>query len=267
MLDNQYFDKVGVILCLRGSRHLLINGKPYTQKEGMLLIVSPLFVIQQTDLTADYAEHFISAEPHVVFSILNRISQIVINLHIINHPCFEINRELFDSIESNVERIMNIKNKRDSSNDSDEKAVYNIMIEKIVEESILSVALFLYQKSGMVGVKETANENVLFDFVMQLQSGMMSDRSVAYYAEKANLSVGYFSSIIRKTAGISPSRIIAAFTIAHAKIMLNQTKKSIKEISSEMNFPEQYTFRKYFKHYTGMAPTAYRDSIIKEKRY
>ena len=47
------------------------------------------------------------------------------------------------------------------------------MIEKIVEESILSVALFLYQKSGMVGVKETANENVLFDFAWAIVNAAM----------------------------------------------------------------------------------------------
>ena len=109
-----------------------------------------------------------------------------------------------------------------------------------------------------------ANENILFEFVMKLQREVVKNRNVAYYAENANLSVGYFSSVIRKTAGVSPSRLISAFTIAHAKTLLSQTKKSIKEIASEMNFPEQYTFRKYFKQYTGIAPTAYRNTVLQK---
>lgn len=259
MKDNHYFDKIGIVLCQQGNRQLLINGKPYTQKRGMILILSPIFVIQELEVSFDYSERFISAEPHIVFSLLNRISQIVVAVHIINHPCFEIDDELFSYIEANAFRISAYEDKRDSSENADEKGIYDIMIEKIVEESILRVALFLYQNQRVKDAKETSNENILFEFVLQLQQGVMTNRSVEYYADKANLSVGYFSSIIRKTAGISPSRIITAFTIARAKILLGQTKMTIKEIASEMNFPEQYTFRKYFKQNTGMAPTFYRE--------
>lgn len=258
MPNNPNFDRIGIVLCLRGSRQLLINGNAYTQSQGMVLILSPLFVINEVDVTPDYEERFISAEPHVVFSLLSRLSRIVVAIRIINNPCFQANQQLLDFLESNAHRISDYENKRDDSSNSEEVSIYNIMIEKIVEECILNVAMFLYQHTDGVRDRETANENILFDFVMQLQRGVARNRNVAYYAENAKLSVGYFSSVIRKTAGVSPSRLISAFTIAHAKTLLSKTKKSIKEIATEMNFPEQYTFRKYFKQYTGMSPTAYR---------
>ena len=264
MSNNLYFDKIGIMLCLRGSRQLLINGKAYTQSEGMVLILSPLFVINEVDVSPDYEERFISGEPHVVFSLLNRMSRVVVAIRIINQPCFPVDEELFDCLESNAQRIWDYENKRDASCNSEEASIYNIMIEKIVEESILTIALFLYKHLGAVSERETTNENILFEFVMKLQRGVVKNRSVTYYAENANLSVGYFSTVIRKTAGVSPSRLISAFTIARAKTLLNQTKKSIKEIASEMNFPEQYTFRKYFKQHTGMAPTAYRNTVLQK---
>lgn len=264
MSRNLYFDKIGIMLCLRGCRQLLINGKAYTQSEGMVLILSPLFVINEVEVSSDYEERFISAEPHVVFSLLNRMSRIVVAIRIINNPCFQVDEQLFDCLESNAQRISDFENKCEASCDSEELSIYNIMIEKIVEESILNVALYLYQHSGSASDRETANENILFEFVMKLQRGVVKNRNVAYYAEKANLSVGYFSAVIRKTAGVSPSRLISAFTIAHAKTLLSQTKKSIKEIASVMNFPEQYTFRKYFKQYTGIAPTAYRNTVLQK---
>ena len=43
-----------------------------------------------------------------------------------------------------------------------------------------------------------------------------------------------------------------------AKTLLDKSSKSIKEISQELGFPEQFTFRKYFKQHTGMSPTDYR---------
>lgn len=264
MSQNQYFDKIGIVLCRRGSQQLLINGKAYTQSEGMVLIQSPLFVINKVDVSPDYEERFISAAPHVVFSLLNRMSRIVVAIRIINNPCFQVDEQLSDSLESNARCISDYESKREASCDSEEISVYNIMIEKIVEESILKVALYLYQHSATASVRETANENILFEFVMNLQRGVVTNRNVAYYAEEANLSVGYFSAVIRKTAGVSPSRLITAFTIAHAKTLLSQTTKSIKEIASVMNFPEQYTFRKYFKQHTGIAPTAYRNTVLQK---
>lgn len=263
MMNNQYFDRIGIVLCQQGYRQLQINGKSYIQKKGMILILSPLFVIHEVEVSSDYKEQLISSEPHVVFSLLNRISRIVVAVHIINHPCFETDEPLYSCIEANALRISSYERMRDSSENTDEKGIYDILIEKIVEESVLRVALFLYLKSRATDTHETANENVLFEFVLQLQQSVMSNRSVEYYAQLSNLSVGYFSSVIRKTAGVSPSRIIAAFTIARAKILLGQSKKTIKEIASEMNFPEQYTFRKYFKQHTGLAPTAYRISTLK----
>lgn len=40
--------------------------------------------------------------------------------------------------------------------------------------------------------------------------------------------------------------------------MLDSTSKSIKEIAAELNFPEQYTFRKFFKLHVGVPPKEYR---------
>ena len=36
----------------------------------------------------------------------------------------------------------------------------------------------------------------------------------------------------------------------------------VKEIAEELGFPEQFTFRKYFKTHTGMSPTDFRTKNI-----
>ena len=46
--------------------------------------------------------------------------------------------------------------------------------------------------------------------------------------------------------------------ISNAKLQLTRTNKSIKEIDEELNFPEQFTFGKYFRQYTGISPKNYR---------
>ena len=93
---------------------------------------------------------------------------------------------------------------------------------------------------------------------LAVQQNFVEHRDVAWYASQANMSTGYFSRCIRQTVGKSPSHIIALYTVQMAKALLDKSTKSIKEISQELGFPEQFTFRKYFKQHTGMSPTDYR---------
>ena len=56
----------------------------------------------------------------------------------------------------------------------------------------------------------------------------------------------------------TPSEWILLVTINQAKKLLRQNRTSIKEVAQELNFPEQFTFRKYFKLYTGVSPKEYK---------
>lgn len=48
------------------------------------------------------------------------------------------------------------------------------------------------------------------------------------------------------------------FPIAQVKHLL-QFNLQIKEIADRLGFPEQFTFRKYFKTHTGISPSQYRN--------
>lgn len=51
---------------------------------------------------------------------------------------------------------------------------------------------------------------------------------------------------------------IISYTVNQAKRLLSQTELSVKEIAEKLGFPEQFTFRKYFKTHTEMSPTDFR---------
>jgi AraC-like DNA-binding protein len=46
-------------------------------------------------------------------------------------------------------------------------------------------------------------------------------------------------------------------TINQAKNLLRQPDTQVKDVAAQLGFPEQFTFRKYFKTHTGMSPTEY----------
>ena len=82
-------------------------------------------------------------------------------------------------------------------------------------------------------------------------------RTVAEYAAEASLSVRHFSTLIHQYTGRTPMQWIHFFTIGQAKHLL-QSNLQIKEIAYRLGFPEQFTFRKYFKTHTGISPSQYR---------
>ena len=56
---------------------------------------------------------------------------------------------------------------------------------------------------------------------------------------------------------------ITTFIISRAKGLLLQADLSVKEVAFRLGFPEQFSFRKYFKTYTGLSPTEFRKSTLR----
>ena len=62
-----------------------------------------------------------------------------------------------------------------------------------------------------------------------------------------------------KTAfGVTPVQYSLDRRMASAKLLLEGTAKSVKEIASDLGFADEYYFSNMFKARVGCAPTAYR---------
>lgn len=86
------------------------------------------------------------------------------------------------------------------------------------------------------------------------------ERSVAFYADKLFISPKYLSLIIKEVTGRTAAEWIDEFVILEAKNLLRFSGKNIQQIAYELNFPNQSSFGKYFKHLTGMSPSQYQRS-------
>lgn len=95
------------------------------------------------------------------------------------------------------------------------------------------------------------------DFINLLHQYHRRERSVSFYASKLFISPKYLSLIMKETTGKSAAELIDEFVILEAKNLLRFSGKNIQQVAYELNFPNQSSFGKYFKHLTGMSPSEY----------
>lgn len=85
--------------------------------------------------------------------------------------------------------------------------------------------------------------------------------TVAYFADKASLSTGYFSNLVKKETGSSPKDLISLQLITEAKRRLAETHDDISIIAYNLGFEYPAHFTRLFKRITGMSPTEYRHNL------
>ncbi|MCR5453366.1 MAG: helix-turn-helix domain-containing protein [Bacteroidales bacterium] len=82
--------------------------------------------------------------------------------------------------------------------------------------------------------------------------------TVAYFAEKACLSTGYFGDLIKKETGATAQSYIQDTVINRSKQLLTEGTMSVSEISYKLGFQYAQHFTRLFKTKTGITPNEYR---------
>lgn len=101
-------------------------------------------------------------------------------------------------------------------------------------------------------------ESNIKEFISLVEKHSQTERRLAFYADSMGYHPKYLSSMIKKETGYTAQELIDKYAILKAMSKLAYGTKSIKEIATEMDFPSQSDFGKYFKRNTGKSPLEYR---------
>ena len=135
----------------------------------------------------------------------------------------------------------------DSSNDSQIKA--NIALQNFLIE------LFLESKKLLSPHKDVVFEQLLFEIRKRPDKFWDIDSM----AEFCNLSKTQFNRIFKMKNGMTPKNYIDNFKMNIAAEKLSSSKKTIKEISEELGYLDQFHFSRRFKQLKEYSPQNYRD--------
>jgi AraC family transcriptional regulator, arabinose operon regulatory protein len=83
---------------------------------------------------------------------------------------------------------------------------------------------------------------------------------VSDLAAMAGMSPSHFTRTFRAAIGYAPIDWLRHYRINQARRRLLESTDPIKEVARQVGYSDQFYFSKDFKRYTGLAPTAFRDT-------
>lgn len=263
---NERDNNVGLKLCTSGRRDVLINGRLFHIYKGMLCFFSPIISIYELSRSDDYGETAISDNALVFYPIAKSLFNMILRFRIFNSPWLQLDSRQYNFFMEQADRINRKKAYLDTLSDGDERKLVKLIIQNIEQETFLEFLYLFFTGTPVEPAQVKRSTAIAFNFIFAASTHCNEQRSVKFYADEANLSVSHFTRIVKSETGSTPSEWIANMTMVNAKMLLKQADISIKEVAAKMNFPEQFTFRKYFKQHEGISPSEYRNRVTKKEQ-
>lgn len=141
---------------------------------------------------------------------------------------------------------------------------FNIQLNRHIISSLTSslfyqMMLFIYRRIDTSNDSHNGprRNNYVQDFLRLVHLYYTTERSVSFYASQLFISPKYLSLLVKESTGLSAARWIDHFVIMEAKNLLRYSGKNVQQVAYALNFSNQSSFGKYFKHLTGMSPTEF----------
>lgn len=131
-------------------------------------------------------------------------------------------------------------------------------------ELLLNYCLRFYDRQFIT--REEINHSVVKRFLTLLNEYITDQTerdglpSVAYFADKCNLSTGYFGTLVKTETGRTAKDIINDKILARAQELLQSETLSITHISQRLGFEYPQHFIRFFKGLTGKTPSQWRSA-------
>ncbi len=130
-------------------------------------------------------------------------------------------------------------------------------------EVFLDYCLRFYERQFYT--REIMHSTIMDKFVEQLDEYIVRDienkglPTVSYFADRLNLSPGYFGELVKTSCGINAKDVIADRIVTVAREMLNNLNLSVSQVSYNLGFEYPQHFVRFFKRRTGRTPKEFRN--------
>ena len=250
-----------IFVCLTGSGLFSVGGKLYTVSEGTLIYIRSgvYYFVADEEQTISFAA--------CNFDFTRKFGGLI-------HPCPALPEDRFDAgevLERELFEDSDFFSDTICLNDADAGQLIDRIIREYSESSrwsdeicasILRELLFRVMKTiemrKMPQVKRQAEE--LLGYIHGHYSEPLSNKRLA---EKFSYHPNYVAALVRSATGLPAHRYLIAYRMKRAKLLLETTGLSVKEVGTQVGFPEVKAFSRCFINVVGMTPSEYRANLRK----
>lgn len=251
--DSFIFNGFVISVVKSGHSILKINGVSHTVTDNDLVFVGPNNLIEFERICPKREKSSIIVSTEFIIGLPSPADAEVMDI-CSRHPVIHLGQKQMEKLSGYYSFL--------SENCSMQQNKYRTEIGRAcLYAMILEICEFHKENHDEEETEKSLQHNKLYDdFFMLLTRYYRRERSVAFYADKMNLTPKYLSRAIKKVSGKSILEWINEFVIIEIKVRLKTTEKTILEISEDLNFPNPSAFVQFFKLHTGTTPLKFRKS-------
>ena len=258
--------RTAFFVCTRGGGRILLNGIEYTVEPGSLTVYFSYSVLHIITKTPDLEGIIISCNLDTIQPLLYKVSDFNSLFLIRQHPYTKLMDSQVRMLTTYIQLLSDLITRFDvveqNLQESHSRPIRETVRQQIdlLGNSLMLGIVSCYTHFAMKPGSHSRKDDVMQKFITMLYHSYKKEHDVSYYAEAQFLTCRYFSAIIKEKTGKSPSEWIIAALLGEAKRLLTTTSKPVKEISTDLNFPNQSYFGKWFKNLVGCSPLEFKKS-------
>ena len=240
-------------LCKRGGANYSVDTRQHKVKAGDLMFISEGHILDAYEPSPNYECLYIMVSTEFYHSFVMNVKNVSsLLLFSMNNPVVPLKpREIqvYTNYYQTIRRKM--------------ADIRHHFRTNLVKALLLAMFYDMSNVIWRVGRNESSKtrkraDTLFTQFIGLLEENYLKERRVSWYAEQMGITPKYLSEMVKEVSKRTPNEWIDSYVLLEIRVMLKNTTKSIKEIATDINFPNQSFFGKFFKEHMGMSPTEYR---------
>ena len=239
------------ILVHKGEMEFFDGKNLFTSHKDDLVIWQMSNTISRVTYSADFEADFLLASPDFLLHfnpemVWSTKGFIFIRLN----PTFRLEGESLTLIEADL-RLFRFR--LDQTDETFKREALGRVMQ------IFLYDMWTVYRHGLSQMQTTDNAARIFlRFLALVQERVRENREPAYYADQLCITPKYLSQVCREVTNLPASEWITYYAAFELVSLLNDTSKSLTEISDLMNFSNISYFSRYVKKVLGKSPSEYR---------
>lgn len=255
-------NECGIFICTGGMVEVALDNEHYHIYPGDIYIYMPSALVRLIRKSTDATGILVAVDINFALPVAQRVVDTENLLYLRKHPCITLVEDEFMYLRGQIKNWRRRVNQEDEANMGFQRQRLHQELVKSMGQTIIYEILNVYFTHQPIQPLSQNKKDVIFhNFLLALFRHFRKEREVAFYADLQHLTPRYFSAIIKEKSGSNPLQWIMQMVITEAKLLLETSNLSVKEIAMQLNFPTQSFFGKYFKQYVGVSPKDYRNMV------